>query len=88
MVLPVLLGAVYLEVRVAQLAELALVAVHPSLLRASLQVVAPAVLAVAPLAGPSVEEAPSGLPAPLEEAVEGLVAAVEPPLVQPSVSSA
>ena len=72
----------------AQLVESALVAEHPSLLRASLQVAAPAVLAVAPLVVPLAEEVPLGLQAPSEGMGEGLVAAVEPPLVQPSASSA
>ena len=50
--LPVLLAVVNPEVHLAQLAVLALVVEHPSLLQASLQVVALAVLAVVPLVVP------------------------------------
>ena len=92
-----LLAAVYPEVRLAQLAELALVGEPPSLLRASLQVVALAVLAVAPLVAPLVVplealpqgEAPSsGLLDPLAEAVVALAVLVVLPLPLPLCVSA
>tara|TARA_Y100000310_G_scaffold10012_1_gene10712 strand:- start:351 stop:608 length:258 start_codon:yes stop_codon:yes gene_type:complete len=85
----VLLGVVYPEVQVAQLAVLALVVELPSLLQASLQVVDLVVPAVAPLVAlPPGEVDPLGLPFPSEGAGEGRVAAVVPPLAQLSVVSA